>query len=85
MKEVGSIRDARLQLFMCIRCVGAIVDAIVFKNNFNLSALYGSLLSTAYMLSINLITSAHAKISINEKNTLYNTVMVAYANTPLTP
>jgi hypothetical protein len=52
---------------MCIRTVGAIVDAVVFKNSFGLSALYSSLLSTAYMLGINLTATAHAKISINEK------------------
>jgi hypothetical protein len=67
MKEVGSVRDLRLQLLMCIRSVGTIVDAVVFKNSFGLNALYSSLLSTAYMLGIDLTAAAHAKISINEK------------------
>jgi NTP pyrophosphatase (non-canonical NTP hydrolase) len=67
MKEIGNIRDLRLQLLMCIKNVGNIVEAMVFKDDFSLNRLYGSLISTAYLLRVNLPTATHAKISINEK------------------
>jgi hypothetical protein len=50
MKEIGNIWDLRLQLLMCIKNVGNIMEAIVFKDDFSLSGLYRSLISTAYLL-----------------------------------
>jgi hypothetical protein len=67
MKEIGNIRDLRLQLLMCIKNVGNIVEVIVFKDDFGLNGLYGSLISTAYLLRVDLPTATHAKILINEK------------------
>jgi NTP pyrophosphatase (non-canonical NTP hydrolase) len=66
MKEIGNIRDLRLQLLMCIKNVGNIVEAMVFKDDFGLNGLYGSLISTAYLLRVDLPIATHAKISINE-------------------
>jgi hypothetical protein len=73
MQIVENIYDIRLQLLFCIHHLGILAASIIY-NDYNtqqstINALYKSLFAASRLLHVNIIVAAHAKISMNEKNT----------------